>query len=294
MIEPYESHIPFTLQFMMDYNLQGMNLLHLSHALFRIDSTERSLPSQSLSRPDLLSIPAQARRIAVHELSSELILNPSTALKTTRSSLEVDAVASDILNTQCEANPGLRSMWEDEVIRRRAKGLNEDEIPNPSSPTRGEIPPTRSEEFWRDKFNAKMRVESSKEEVETSLREGRVLPLSNVLESHVPSLGGGGEQGKRKETQEEDSQISAYWDETIINEEVISSLSQPDLSSGLDEDEQELVKLLAMDKTLRDSQVDKGAIAAAPSSTEEQEVIRESFEMSQIDWFSDNDIFSQE
>ncbi|QQP31708.1 Hypothetical protein FKW44_025392 [Caligus rogercresseyi] len=43
---------------------------------------------------------------------------------------------------------GLRSMWEDEVIRRRAKGLNEDEIPNPSSPTRGEIPPTRSEEFW--------------------------------------------------------------------------------------------------------------------------------------------------
>ncbi len=35
MLQPHESHVPFELQFMMDYNVQGMNLIHLRHAMFR-------------------------------------------------------------------------------------------------------------------------------------------------------------------------------------------------------------------------------------------------------------------
>ena len=34
-LQPHESHVPFELQFLMDYNLQGMNLIHLRHVLFR-------------------------------------------------------------------------------------------------------------------------------------------------------------------------------------------------------------------------------------------------------------------
>ena len=33
--QPHESHIPYILQFMMDYNLQGMNFLHLRNAKFQ-------------------------------------------------------------------------------------------------------------------------------------------------------------------------------------------------------------------------------------------------------------------
>ena len=35
VLQPHEAHVPFELQFMMDYNIQGMNLIHLRHAMFR-------------------------------------------------------------------------------------------------------------------------------------------------------------------------------------------------------------------------------------------------------------------
>ena len=35
VLQPHESHVPASLQFMMDYNLQGMNFIHLRHVLFR-------------------------------------------------------------------------------------------------------------------------------------------------------------------------------------------------------------------------------------------------------------------
>ena len=34
--QPHEAHIPFPLQFMIDYNLYGMNYLHLAAVKFRI------------------------------------------------------------------------------------------------------------------------------------------------------------------------------------------------------------------------------------------------------------------
>jgi DNA polymerase zeta len=33
--QPYESHVPYNLQFLMDYNLFGMNLIHLDSVKFR-------------------------------------------------------------------------------------------------------------------------------------------------------------------------------------------------------------------------------------------------------------------
>lgn len=35
VLQPHEAHIPFVLQFMIDYNLYGMNLVHFSSIRFR-------------------------------------------------------------------------------------------------------------------------------------------------------------------------------------------------------------------------------------------------------------------
>ena len=40
VLQPHESHIPFPLQFMIDYNLFGMHHIHLSAVKFRLSSDE--------------------------------------------------------------------------------------------------------------------------------------------------------------------------------------------------------------------------------------------------------------
>ena len=45
--QPHESHVPFSLQFLMDYNLQGMNFIHLKHVMFRQVRCWRILWGQS-------------------------------------------------------------------------------------------------------------------------------------------------------------------------------------------------------------------------------------------------------
>lgn len=35
ILQPYEAHIPFILQFLIDFNLQGMNFVHLKSAKSR-------------------------------------------------------------------------------------------------------------------------------------------------------------------------------------------------------------------------------------------------------------------
>lgn len=35
VFQPHEAHVPFVLQFLMDHNLHGMNMIHLSSCRFR-------------------------------------------------------------------------------------------------------------------------------------------------------------------------------------------------------------------------------------------------------------------
>lgn len=163
-IQPHESHVPYTLQFMMDYNLQGMNFIHLAHVKFR---TEPKSPDSSVSglTPSPVSwVPASQRNFRVEDLPSELILSSENVTRISTSELEVDAVAPDILNTN-EAvssrakslNPGLEAIWEDERIRRQLLNLAEDLTP-PSSPPHeiGEAKITDSQAFWQDRFRAQL------------------------------------------------------------------------------------------------------------------------------------------
>ncbi|MPC09482.1 DNA polymerase zeta catalytic subunit [Portunus trituberculatus] len=42
VFQPHEAHVPFVLQFLMDHNLHGMNMIHLQSCRFR------QLPGEAL------------------------------------------------------------------------------------------------------------------------------------------------------------------------------------------------------------------------------------------------------
>uniref|UniRef100_A0A8D3CLW0 DNA polymerase zeta catalytic subunit n=1 Tax=Scophthalmus maximus TaxID=52904 RepID=A0A8D3CLW0_SCOMX len=118
--QPHEGHIPFLLQFFIDYNLCGMNLVSLGAIKFRRTIFFSSCCwclkyfINNILTPAVLEFPA----------CSSLVLDEVEKQSTCE--LEVDAVAVDILNrleieNQIGRNPGLQAIWEDERLRRREK-----------------------------------------------------------------------------------------------------------------------------------------------------------------------------
>ena len=111
VLQPHFSHIPYTLQFMMDYNLQGMNMIHLRHCLFR--RNKNILGSTPTENKTYLSSSFLQNRVNSNELDNSIsqcyfdirqppanqFLLPDTIQRMSISELEIDAVAVDILNT---------------------------------------------------------------------------------------------------------------------------------------------------------------------------------------------------
>jgi len=168
VFQPHYSHVPYTLQFMMDYNLQGMSLIHLKMAKFRHDQPAALIcedSSQQISVDWLSLTPASQKVFKLKEMTIDM-LAPDTLKRTTTCQLELDAVAADVLNTNEDlvdtkakrsGNPGLEFIWEDEKLRRLHQGLSLEENPltPPSSPPRQRSPNTKtdSEQFWETRFN---------------------------------------------------------------------------------------------------------------------------------------------
>jgi len=186
ILQPHESHTNYVLQFMMDYNLQGMNLIHLSHALFRqgklhdeFDDMEPiievpwkkkrhpSMNSSIVSNSDAnvtisdamtgyLKVPLHERLFEVEEMEDCMKMSAEVSRQST-SELELDAVAADIINHQdvsgAAMNPGLVSLWQDERTRRQHLGLD-DPLTPPSSPPRSPraSEKSESEKFWFDRM----------------------------------------------------------------------------------------------------------------------------------------------
>lgn len=102
--QPHETHLNFTLQFMIDYNLHGMSNMIISNMKFRLD------PNKPNS-----------------DIKQELFLPPSIS-KISVCELEGDILAEDIINRQevmsgnINTNPGIAALWADEKQRRRNKG----------------------------------------------------------------------------------------------------------------------------------------------------------------------------
>uniref|UniRef100_A0A8C5CSX3 DNA polymerase zeta catalytic subunit n=1 Tax=Gadus morhua TaxID=8049 RepID=A0A8C5CSX3_GADMO len=115
--QPHEGHIPFMLQVFIDYNLYGMNLLHVAALKFR---TPWRSPCASKLNDSMLG--ASFQRWEPDNIPCSLVLEGVQRQSTCE--LEADAVATDILNrleieTQIGKNPGLQAIWEDEKQRRR-------------------------------------------------------------------------------------------------------------------------------------------------------------------------------
>ncbi|KRX27877.1 DNA polymerase zeta catalytic subunit, partial [Trichinella nelsoni] len=103
--EAHESHVPYTLQFFIDFNLYGMDFLYLRCVKFRkrkVQNEKRALAATNESFDD-----------------QDPFLCQSTC------EVELDCMADDILNTTITysgelQNPGLKYIWADEANRRMA------------------------------------------------------------------------------------------------------------------------------------------------------------------------------
>ena len=165
-LQPHESHVPYTLQFMMDYEIQGMSFVRLACSKFRRRSADapQSPDSEEEWLRAVKSAPASSRFFRSGEMPSEVFLDPEQHPPMSTSELELDAVAADILVPEsggCEEesgmNPGLKTIWTDERERRSVLGLTNALTP-PSSPPRPETSgmATDSDDFWAAKLRAKL------------------------------------------------------------------------------------------------------------------------------------------
>ncbi|KAI8037098.1 hypothetical protein M5D96_009844 [Drosophila gunungcola] len=106
---PHESHVPYILQFMIDYNLYGMSNLHvpLEVLKFRRSHEDEVIPYANVK-------PAQ-------------LLDTVSVRKVACSALEVDVSSNFILNRfqlvakskGSHTNPGIEAIWNDESLRRQ-------------------------------------------------------------------------------------------------------------------------------------------------------------------------------
>ncbi|KAJ2230442.1 DNA polymerase zeta [Coemansia sp. RSA 518] len=138
----YESHLSYTLQFLVDYNLYGMSWMNLDGVRFR-----SLLPSESSTDSDQAitnSSVAPEHRWVPKDVPDYLV-NPAPPVRTSTCELEADVTAADIINRRRvrqrhihhrrhEADidtrferlvPSLDAIWADENKRRVSHGMGE-------------------------------------------------------------------------------------------------------------------------------------------------------------------------
>ena len=151
ILQPHYGHVPYTLQFMMDYNLQGMSFIHIKVAQFRHPNPKVTYESQEVSIWSENSKESCQRLFKIEEMPQHM-LAPDSLSPMTTCEIELDAIAADILNsnedltttlpgsaqklTKKSGNPGLEIIWEDEKLRRQVYNvdLKENALTPPTSP----------------------------------------------------------------------------------------------------------------------------------------------------------------
>lgn len=127
--QPYESHVPYNLQFLMDHNLFGMNVVHLDKVKFRREPIDlyETLTSKSVTSES--SFTGSGVLWNVSTMNEEDLLDPSIERQST-CDLELDASGDSILNSHMDKegfmlNPGMSALWEEEKKRREYLGISE-------------------------------------------------------------------------------------------------------------------------------------------------------------------------
>lgn len=232
-LQPHEAHVPYTLQFMMDYNLQGMNLIHLAGAKFRkrqpseedlMEKLKRgdggeesqgqnsgSILMGSFSQDKWLDVsrlpPAKERRFDVEEMPEGLLM-PEKVEPVASTELEADAVAADILNSNegelAGMNPGLEALWEDERERRRLAGMEDVGLTPPDSPPRPAEAdePTESDRFWRERLLEKLARLREEDPSQFEDPGGSASSDPNATSNFFPG-GSGGKSGEESKSEKD-------------------------------------------------------------------------------------------
>uniref|UniRef100_A0AAG5D4U5 DNA-directed DNA polymerase family B exonuclease domain-containing protein n=1 Tax=Anopheles atroparvus TaxID=41427 RepID=A0AAG5D4U5_ANOAO len=220
----HETHIPYVLQFFIDYNLYGMSFLHLHAKGLR------------------------QRTNAVETDDGDVPKKMST------SEYEIDVLASDILNREPEekdtgefANPGIASIWKDEETRRRLFGLEQPEKSNLSQDDgSGKEIVTESDRFYRAMLTTKLLKERAGENPQkgtssASYPSEATEGVATLDASHIADHG-------RSHGHSNDSlyasQISFHFDASAeIDEEKIVYMSQ-NVDASLREEDYNLLEIM--------------------------------------------------
>lgn len=119
--QPHESHVPFILQFMIDYNLYGMSFLHVPSKLVRYRQKSRDASNEFSINGNTEMDDEILQMIDQTQILDRKIDRMSTSKQ------EVDINATVILNRlqismsdedSEHANPGIAFLWSDERGRR--------------------------------------------------------------------------------------------------------------------------------------------------------------------------------
>ncbi|RLU15029.1 hypothetical protein DMN91_012916 [Ooceraea biroi] len=157
----YEAHIPYILQFMMDYNLYGMNLINLNCVKYR-----HSLQG--------CEIEGSQNKSSMDSTNSQVYL-PTSVTRQSMCELEVDAHASEILNRQSITkelvlNPGIAGIWNEERARRAQAGLQSasSQLLYPKTPGKIILPPTSSDIYQKEQLLKRLNAASQVDETVVS------------------------------------------------------------------------------------------------------------------------------
>ncbi|KAF8985309.1 DNA polymerase zeta [Entomortierella lignicola] len=135
--QPFESHIPFKLQFFIDYNLYGMGWLELEEAILRNEipapmdgDHPRRLTKLTVSETRIWSLENDPGRISHCEIEMDstvdrIVNRDNAPERDTHTSLE-ECFKPPPLSVQV---PSMAGLWEDDARRRKANNLPTQELP---------------------------------------------------------------------------------------------------------------------------------------------------------------------
>lgn len=194
--QPYESHVPYLLQFMIDYNLYGCGTVRSASVDFRIPLPPRRAKDIRSSSFDTSL--ASTRSLHGHSYLSNANIPSSRVLgddflKRSHSPLEIDLAAGTLLNRQAlnerpihhdiktenqyapdndqRVLPSLTELWREDTRRREALGL---------TPSKSQIPKSNV----RQRSNVWSNEEELKNSLQKVVRQHEQLMLQNLGEEH--------------------------------------------------------------------------------------------------------------
>ncbi|KAH8290298.1 hypothetical protein KR054_001671 [Drosophila jambulina] len=270
----HESHVPYILQFMIDYNLYGMSYLHVPLEVLKFRRSH-----EDEAHLNLLAV------VPYPNVKPAQLLDTISVKKVACSALEVDVSSSFILNRfqlvtkgkGRHTNPGIEAIWNDESMRRQklvdkhtAAGEEEKvqgvpELKLPETQERLLVERAESDIFYRTALESKLMtleqstlseqtladqtsvanvtmqttLPTSKEQRRTwnlqkllanavypeecSQDQQQHLVNASFIQNHVACSSGSGSNVSLPIARDD----SEYMDATLVDEELILSLSQP-------------------------------------------------------------------